>query len=94
MTVNVGYYESWAMYRNDGCNPVSPEDIDVNGNGYTHLFYAFASINSRFELEPWAGDYESEVSQYHQFNTLKETYPTLKTLISLGGGAFNNPVSR
>ena len=37
------------------------------------------------------GDYESIVSQYHQFNTLKETYPNIKTLISVGGGVFNNP---
>jgi chitinase len=91
MTVNLGYYESWAMYRSIGCNPVSPEDIDVDGNRYTHLVYSFASINSRFELEPWAGNYDSEVSQYLQFNALKETYPTLKTLIAVGGASFNNP---
>jgi chitinase len=91
MTVNLGYYESWAIYRNVGCNPTSPEEIDIDGNKYTHLSYSFASINSRFELEPWAGDYESEVPQFLQFNALKETYPSLTTLISVGGGLFNDP---
>jgi GH18 family chitinase len=91
MTVNLGYYESWAMYRSIGCNPVSPEDIDVDGNGYTHLVYSFASIDSRFELEPWSGNFDSQVSQYLQFNALKETYTSLKSLIAVGGASFNNP---
>ena len=36
MTVNLGYYQSWAIYRTEECNPTPPEDLDVQGNGYTH----------------------------------------------------------
>ena len=91
MRVNVGYYQSWAMSRQNGCNPVSPDDIDVSGNGYTHLIYTFASINSNFQLEPWDGDYTTEVSKFRAFTNLKKTNPNLKTLIAVGGWTFNDP---
>jgi chitinase len=91
MKVNVGYYQSWAIYRSKGCNPVTPQDIDINGNDYTHLIYTFASINSNYELEPWAGNYDSEVTQFRKFNSLKESYSKLKTLIAVGGWTFNDP---
>jgi chitinase len=93
MRVNVGYYQSWAIYRPDGCNRVAPGDINVGGNGYTHLVYSFASINSNFEIEPWAGNYDSEVSQYRAFTNLKKMYPNLKTMIAVGGWTFNDPGS-
>lgn len=91
MTVNVGYYQSWAIYRDSDCNPVFPDEIDVLGNGYTHLTYAFASINSTFQLEPWGGSYDTEVPLYATFNSLKDAYPGLKTMMAVGGWTFNDP---
>jgi chitinase len=91
MKVNVGYYQSWAIYRQNGCHRVSPDDIDVDGNGYTHLIYTFASINSNSQLEPWGGDYSTEVSQFRAFTNLKKTNANLKTLIAVGGWTFNDP---
>ncbi len=91
MTVNLGYYQSWAIYRDTGCNPVTPDDIDVKSNAYTHLVYTFASINSDFEIEPWDGNPYAEVPQYMAFNALKKVYPGLKTMIAVGGWTFNDP---
>ena len=91
MTVNFGYYQSWAVWRQKGCNPVLPEDIDVTGNGYSHLAYTFASINANYEMEPWAGNYGEEVPQYQAFNNLKQMHPGLKTVIAVGGWTFNDP---
>jgi chitinase len=91
MTVNVGYYQSWSIWREEGCHPVAPDELDVDGNGYTHLAYSFASIDSNYKLEPWLSDYEGEVPRYEQFNSLKRKYPELKTLIAIGGWTFNNP---
>lgn len=91
MTVNLGYYQSWAIYRQSGCNPVAPSHIDVVGNKYTHLTYTFASINEQFELEPWDGGFDAEIPQYMAFNDLKQLYPELRTLIAVGGWTFNDP---
>ena len=91
MSVNLGYYASWTMFRDADCNPVAPDDIDVYSNGYTHLVYAFASIDAKFELEPWDGNPYAEVPQYLKFNALKEVYPGLKTMIAVGGWTFNDP---
>jgi chitinase len=91
MSVNFGYYQSWSIYRQQGCNPVAPSQIDVTGNKYTHLTYTFASINEHFELEPWDGDFDVEISQYRAFNDLKQLYPELRTQIAVGGWTFNDP---
>jgi chitinase len=91
MSVNVGYYQSWAIWRNADCNRVFASDIDVSGNGYTHLIYSFASINSNFELEPWGGNYGEEVPLYQKFVDIKNSHPGLKTLIAVGGWTFNDP---
>ncbi len=89
MTVNFGYYASWASGRSKTCNQVAPQSIDVAGNNYTHLAYAFAGINGSYQIAPSYDDYAGEVPQYFAFNALKKTYPSLKTLISVGGGDFN-----
>jgi GH18 family chitinase len=89
MSVNLGYYQSWAKWRDDSCYPVRAADIDVIGNGYTHLAYTFASINATFHLEPWASNYDGEMPLYEEFNALKETYPGLRTLIAVGGWTFS-----
>lgn len=42
MSVNMGYYESWAKNR-FGCNPIQPGEIDVAAFGYTREFYCLLS---------------------------------------------------
>jgi chitinase len=49
------------------------------------------SINSSFEIEPWGGNYDSEVSQFQAFTNLKKVYPNLKTMVAVGGWTFNDP---
>jgi chitinase len=89
MTVNFGYYASWASTRALNCNQVLPQTINVTGNHYTHLAYAFAGINTSDQIAPTDNDYAGEVPQYVEFNSLKKSNPGLKTLISVGGGSFN-----
>ena len=91
MAVNLGYYQSWSIWREPGCNPVTPEGLDVAGNGYTHVAYSFASIDANFRLEPYESNYEVEVPLYEKFNALKQQHPDLKTLVAIGGWTFNNP---
>lgn len=91
MSVNVGYYQSWAIWRNTGCNKVTPVQIDVAGNRYTHLIYSFASIDANFEIEPWAGNLAEEVPLYIEFTGLKNSHSGLKTMIAVGGWTFNDP---
>ncbi len=91
MTVNLGYYQSWAHYKDTDCHQMSPEDLDVQANGYTHLAYSFVSINSTFQLEPWESAYDSEVPLFERFNSLKDSNPGLKTLAVVGGWTFSNP---
>jgi chitinase len=90
MSVNYGYYESWAATR--ACHRFTPQDIDVVGNGFTHLGLAFAGINADDELAPWADDYVNQVPLYQQFNALKDVYfQPVQTLIAVGGWTFTNP---
>ena len=90
MSVNIGYYQSWAVWRN-GCSVVTPEDIDVEGMGYTHLVYSFASISSSLTLQAWEGNDSEHFPRMAQFNALKQKYPGLKTLLSVGGRTHNDP---
>lgn len=85
LTVNFGYYESWATGR--WCNSVQPAAIDVAAFGYTHLAFSFAGISWEGDLEPYDGD-ESFIPMYEQFNSLKKRNPELKTLIAVGGWTF------
>lgn len=43
MSVNMGYYESWAKNRFEGCNPIQPGEIDVDTFGYTRELYCLLS---------------------------------------------------
>ena len=90
MQVNLGYWESWAVWRADGCNRQYPEDIDVVGNGYTHLVYAFAAVGENYEIAAYNdADYE-EIPMMRRFNAIKQEYPDLKTLIGVGGWTHND----
>jgi len=87
-TVNFGYYQSWAIYRNSNCNPIWPGSIDVASFGYTHLAYSFAGISTSGLIEAYNGD-TSQYSMYSLFNSLKSSNPGLKTLIAIGGWTFD-----
>ena len=90
ITFNLGYYQSWSVFR--GCNPVAPSAIDIVGNGYTHLKYAFAFISANFQLEPWGGDSDAEEQQSVQsLQRSLKSHSRLKTLIAIGGWTYNNP---
>ncbi|KAH7354207.1 hypothetical protein B0T11DRAFT_357537 [Plectosphaerella cucumerina] len=81
----VGYYEGWATGR--ACNQFTPETIP---NGvYTHLNYAFASIDPKtFRIVPAAS---ADPDLFRRLVRKKEIDPNLKVFIAIGGWAFNDP---
>lgn len=89
--VNLGYYQSWAIYRNSECNPIWPGDIKVDEFGYTHLAFSFAGISPDGKMEPYNGSSEY-IAMYKDFNNLKARYPGLKTLIAVGGWSFQQSI--
>ena len=84
MTVNAGYYASWAADRE--CRKVPASELDATG--FTHLIYAFAGIDNVGRIEKMA---ESDEARFVEFNNLKGKHPNLKTMIAVGGWAFNDP---
>ncbi|KAJ3559300.1 hypothetical protein NM688_g427 [Phlebia brevispora] len=81
----VGYYEGWASSRL--CDAWYPENILAAG--YTHLNYAFASVDPvSYQIVPASAE---DVAQYSNFTNLKQINPNLKTYISVGGWSFNDP---
>ncbi|KAK3208706.1 hypothetical protein GRF29_77g1643686 [Pseudopithomyces chartarum] len=79
----IGYYQG-SNTRDRLCNLIYPADIDTKG--YTHLYYAFASINPEsFSVVPAdSGDPEL----YTQFTALKSK--GIKTWIAVGGFDFSD----
>lgn len=82
-SVRVGYYASWA--RDRVCYPYFADNI--NPRSYTHLNYAFGQISGGVMIPPTGSD----LSEIKAFNDLKLVNGDLKTLISVGGWAFNDP---
>eukprot|EP00105_Crassostrea_gigas_P040449 XP_019924597.1 PREDICTED: probable chitinase 3 [Crassostrea gigas] len=80
----VCYYTNWSQYRN-GPAKFFPENVDPTL--CTHLIYAFAKLNGNKlaafewndESTPWMK------GMYERFNKLKQTNPSLKTLLAVGG---------
>lgn len=82
----VGYYQA-SNVRNRVCNQISPAQIDVEG--YTHLNFAFASIDpATFQVTPATPD---DIPLYTQFTARKSS--TLQTWIAVGGFDFSDPGS-
>ena len=81
----VGYYEGWAARRS--CLSYRPRDIKPGV--YSHLIFAFASIDTQTsEIIPAeAGD----VELYRELTDLKKSDPGLKVYIAIGGWAFTEP---
>lgn len=89
MSRNIGYWQSWSIYRKDDCNPFNSESIDASS--YTHVVFSFASISAEGMLEPW--DFEADIKggEYQQFLKVKETNPRIKLMIAVGGWTHNDP---
>ncbi len=81
----IGYYESWSNTRK--CQPVAPEDLNLNG--FTHLNFAFAFFDpSSFAIAPMDG---KSGALYNRFTALKNKKPGLQTWISVVGWSFTDP---
>ncbi|HLO03187.1 MAG TPA: glycosyl hydrolase family 18 protein [Symbiobacteriaceae bacterium] len=92
------YYAQWATYS--GFN-VS----DIDGSKITHLNYAFADIGDDLKLK--VGDPSADVEKafpgdsasdpykgnFNQLRKLKQTYPHLKSVISVGGYTWSQKFS-
>ncbi|KAE8378083.1 glycoside hydrolase superfamily [Aspergillus bertholletiae] len=81
----VGYYEGWSRKRN--CHTFFPEQIPLGM--YTHLNYAFATIDPEtFEVKLASSGEENLVRCLAR---LKTQDPYLKVSIAIGGWAYNDP---
>lgn len=96
----VGYYPDWAIYRTP---PFFPKDI--NGNLITHINYAFIKLDPSGALvlfDPWADiqygqDWKVQRPYWGNFkelDDLKQQYPQLKTLASVGGWTLSDTFSQ
>ncbi|MGO4886266.1 glycosyl hydrolase family 18 protein [Anaerobacillus sp. MEB173] len=94
----IGYYAGWATYSGF-------QVTDIDASKLTHINYAFANISDDGKIslgDPWAdveksfpGDTESQPfkGNFHQLNKLKEQYPHIKTIISIGGWSWSEKFS-
>lgn len=81
----VGYYEGWSPTR--PCKSFWPEQIPPNV--YTHLNYAFASINpTTYEVVPAN---QGEIDLMQRLTSLKGSDLGLRVNIAIGGWSFNSP---
>ena len=80
----VGYYAAWAAYSR-----YLPNQIDANK--LTHINYAFANISSDLKLTMGYPDIDQ--NNFKLLNSLKQTNPNLKTLISVGGWNWSGKFS-
>jgi len=76
----VGYYAAWTA--NSG---FTPDRIDAAR--LTHINYAFANIGP--DLRITLGFPEIDLFNFSKLNSLKQIYPELKTLISVGGWTWS-----
>jgi len=72
----VGYYAAWSAYSR-----YYPNQIDATK--LTHINYAFANIST--DLKVTLGYPDVDPENIRLLNTLKQSNPNLKTLISVGG---------
>ena len=79
----IGYYQG-SNTRDRFCNKIQPSQID--SKGYTHLYYAFASIDpNSYAVVPGNA---ADVALYTEFTALKSR--GLQTWIAVGGFDFSN----
>lgn len=80
----VGYYAGWAGYSG-----FTPDKIDAGK--LTHINYAFANIGSNLKIT--VGDPGIDPSNFEKLKALKLQYPSIKTLISVGGWSWSGKFS-
>lgn len=80
----VGYYAAWTA--NSGFTP-----IQIDATRLTHINYAFANIGPDLRIE--LGYPELDPFNMSQLYSLKQVYPHLKTLISVGGWTWSDRFS-
>ena len=96
----IGYYSSWSVYA------AGYMVTDIPAAHLTHINYAFINISQEGECvlgDPWAdtelpypGDDTSADGlrgNFRQFQVLKEAYPHLQTLLSVGGWTWSGRFS-
>ncbi|KAL4909586.1 hypothetical protein BDW74DRAFT_174788 [Aspergillus multicolor] len=90
----VGYYEGWSRDRK--CHTFFPEQIplgiytvELDQIYYTHLNYAFATIDPEsFEVKLASS---TEADLVRRLAGLKAQDPDLKVFVAIGGWAYNDP---
>jgi chitinase len=94
----VGYYTSWSTYSNF-------QVTNIDASKLSHINYAFANISSDGKIalgDSWAdvemafpGDVADQPykGNFYQLTKLKQQYPHLKTLISVGGWTWSEKFS-
>jgi chitinase len=94
----VGYYSSWSTYSNFQVS-------NIDASQLTHINYAFANISPTGEVvlgdswadveKPFPGDSTTQPikGNFNQLIKLKQQYPHLKTLISIGGWTWSDRFS-
>ncbi|KAL7783605.1 glycoside hydrolase family 18 protein [Trichoderma ceciliae] len=90
--MNGVYYPSWLVYKNK-----TPATLDVDN--ITHIFYAFVGVNEDGSLR-WIDehadlvkDVDGEKGSLAALAKLKRKNPSLKTLVSMGGGTDSKQFS-
>ncbi|KAK3083195.1 hypothetical protein FSP39_016475 [Pinctada imbricata] len=87
--MRVCYFTNWSSKRKYVASRFQLGDIDPNL--CTHLVYAFATINpnkrilKKTETDDDNGSLDNKQGRYFEFTKLKEKYPHLKTMLSVGG---------
>jgi chitinase len=89
MSRNVGYWQSWSIYRDESCNVFTPDSIDASS--YTHIVYSFAAIARDGTLDAWNATEEIGGGIYKQFLDVKDRYPNTKLMLAVGGWTHNDP---
>ena len=94
----VGYYTGWSTYSNFQVS-------NIDASKLSHLNYAFANISADGKIalgdswadveKPFPGDSADQPykGNFYQLTKLKEQYPHLKTLISVGGWTWSERFS-
>jgi chitinase len=94
----VGYFTGWSTYSNF-------QVANIDASKLTHLNYAFANISADGKIglgdswadveKPFPGDTADQPykGNFYQLTKLKQQYPHLKTLISVGGWTWSERFS-
>ena len=80
----VGYYASWAA-------SAQYTPLQIDGSMLTHINYAFANIGEDLLIK--MGDPAVDLENFKDLRILKDFYPHLKTLISIGGWTWSGRFS-